>query len=192
MQMVAIGEQEQVSITVPQQNDLDLGDEQPPNEIVPLNETANEPSPAIRTMEIGIQTTPSLDSSSRRRWNTMEQQTTPVALESRIASSPATNKEITPVQDKVLIQLQRNVRFQLTPTTDARLARKEELDEHLCGSKPEIIFESNSMALVQTIKQTPKQKPAKKASKTPKLSRKTPMVRTRLISFCIASVHFCL
>ena len=189
MQMVSIGEQEQVSITVPQQDDIDLDEEQPQIEIVPLNDTANETTPVIRTMEIGIQTTPSLDSSSRRRWNTMEQQTTPVALEGRIDSSPASKEEITPVQDKVLIQLQRNVRFQLTPSTDARLARKEEQEQHLLGLKPEIVFESSSMTLVQTIQEQPKRKPAKKATKAPKVSRKTPMVRIHLISLSISSVH---
>jgi len=91
LQMVSIGEEEQVSVIVP------------------------------RTMEIGIQTTPSLNNSSRRQMITMEQQTTPV-------------------QTKAVIHLQRNVRFELTPTTDARLAEKERQEEKLRGLKPDLVF----------------------------------------------------
>lgn len=112
LQMVSIGEEEQVSVTVP------------------------------LTMEIGIQTTPSLNNTSRRQMMAMEQQTTPV-------------------QTKAVIQLQRNVRFELTPTTDARLAEKERQEEKLRGLKPDVVF---PLVPVQPVAPAARSK-AKKTSK---------------------------
>ena len=145
VQMVSIGEEEQVSITVPQptvtdtepipmatEDEVEEEQEEAPEEdeeeveeeiqieMVPLNDTV--PVPIVRTMEIGIQTTPSLDAASRRQLLVVEQQTPPS------------------LQTKAVIHLQRNVRFQLTPTTDARLTEKEKLEEKLRGMKPDIVL----------------------------------------------------
>ena len=166
--MVSIGEQEQVSINVPQPSPIEEEQQEEatpvefvPEEVVeeeeaeeeelqidmvPLNDTV--PVRIVRTMDIGIQTTPSLDAASRRQLNTVE-------------------REMTPIQTTAIIQLQRNVRFQLTPTTDARLAEKEKLDEHLRGLKPEIVF---PVAPVQPEVQPKAAAPRVKATKTKKKS----------------------
>ena len=166
--MVSIGEQEQVSINVPQPSPIEEEQQEEatpvefvPEEVVeeeeaeeeelqidmvPLNDTV--PVRIVRTMDIGIQTTPSLDAASRRQLNTVE-------------------REMTPIQTSAIIQLQRNVRFQLTPTTDARLAEKEKLDEHLRGLKPEIVF---PVAPVQPEVQPKAAAPRVKATKTKKKS----------------------
>jgi hypothetical protein len=140
LQMVSIGEEEQVSITVPQLPSDNNNEHQSIDRlnmsIIPLSSSTLEQS--ARTMEIGIQTTPSLDRQvEHRQWNTIEQQTTPRTSTTRAL---LVEHQTTPIQAKAIIRLQRNVRFQLTPTTDARLTEKEKRDEHLRGSKPEITF----------------------------------------------------
>lgn len=149
LQIVSIGEEEQVSTIVPQQE----------IEIVHLNQTEEsfqQPTTIIRTIEMGVQTTPSLDISTRRRFHTLEPQTTPIVQTNKSSSSlvPVNeDKPITPLQTKVIINLQRKVCFQLTPTTDTRLTEKEQLEETLRGRKPDIVIEP---APVQ-----PEPKPAK-------------------------------
>lgn len=190
VQMVSIGEEEQVSITVPQpfimEQDEDvptkeatMTEEAPVEEVeeveetedeikiemVPLNDTV--PVPTVRTMEIGIQTTPSLDLASRRVVSTMEQQTTPL------------------IQTKTIIHLQRSVRFQLTPTTDARLAEKEKIDEKLRGLKPDLVLPPPTNPLdEETATETVAPKKAKsskpkKANKPKKAEPKTRADRSR-------------
>ncbi|CAF2889615.1 unnamed protein product [Rotaria sp. Silwood2] len=119
LQMVSIGEQEQVSTTVRQEINNDTQE----IEIIPLNKTEESiQQPKVpRTIEAGVQTTPSLNTSSRRYLNTIEQQ-------------------ISPMETKMIMSYQRNVRFQLTPTTDARLTEKEKLEENLRGLKPDIVI----------------------------------------------------
>ncbi|CAF3119104.1 unnamed protein product, partial [Rotaria sp. Silwood2] len=64
LQMVSIGEQEQVSTTVPQE----INNVTQEIEIIPLNKTEEsiQQPKAPRTIEAGVQTTPSLNTSSRR------------------------------------------------------------------------------------------------------------------------------
>jgi hypothetical protein len=110
--------------------------------------------PPVR-IDIGVQTTPSLDPLSRRRFQTMEQQTTPIATRSSSSSSCQTTPmvipiqqtietlskeqhQITPLHSKAMMQLRRNVRFQFTPSTDARLTAKEQLEEDQRQFKQEI------------------------------------------------------
>ncbi|CAF4147230.1 unnamed protein product, partial [Adineta steineri] len=131
LQMVSIGEQEQLTTTVPQEINIEFQSEQQNIEIVPLNDTEQNLEQAS-TMEIGVQTTPSLDV-SRRRFNMTPQQITPIVIVDE-------QREITPLQLKGLTNLQRNVRFQLTPSTDARLAIKEQFEENLRGLKPDIVL----------------------------------------------------
>ncbi|CAF4180193.1 unnamed protein product [Adineta steineri] len=131
LQMVSIGEQEQLTTTVPQEINIEFQSEQQNIEIVPLNDTEQSLEQAS-TMEIGVQTTPSLDV-SRRRFNMTPQQITPIVIVDE-------QREITPLQLKGLTNLQRNVRFQLTPSTDARLAIKEQFEENLRGLKPDIVL----------------------------------------------------
>ena len=120
------------------------------------------PERPILRMEIGVQTTPSLNPSAHRRYHTIEQQTTPVVARSSSSSgcqtvavpipiqrptaqqtSPPTpeierKQESTPVHSKAMMHLRRNVRFQFTPSTDARLAAKEkqEEEEQRCPKPP--------------------------------------------------------
>ncbi|CAF1588809.1 unnamed protein product [Adineta ricciae] len=143
LQLVSIGEQEQVTTTVPQQINIEIQREDADVEMVPINDTTvsiEQPS----TLERGVQTTPSLDKSGRHRLHVLEQQTTPnIQINKSSSSMIVVNEEeeqITPIQTKVVVNLQRSVRFQLTPGTDARLVAKEQLEEALCGLKPDIII----------------------------------------------------
>jgi hypothetical protein len=121
------------------------------------------PERSIHRIDIGTQTTPSLDPSSRRHYQTIEQQTTPIGTRSSRSLSCQTTpvpiaiqhthtqqtspivcpielnelqslpqQQATPIHSKAIIHLRRNVHFQFTPSTDARLAAKEkqEEDEH--------------------------------------------------------------
>ena len=170
--MVSIGEEEQVSITVPQTSPIEEEEvaaeeleeeEELKIDMVPLNDTV--PVPIVRTMDIGIQTTPSLDAASRRQLNTIEQQTTPKVQ--------AVERQMSPLQTKAIIHLQRNVRFQLTPTTDARLAEKEKFDEHLLGLKPEIVFSSEPIQPAVPAKSAPQVKATKAKKKAEPVSSHT-------------------
>jgi hypothetical protein len=154
LQIVSIGEREQVSTTAPKKLNMDLsteGVEMIDNEQqidIPIQiqhvtdegiQTSPE-KPPVR-IDIGVQTTPSLDPLSRRRFQTMEQQTTPIPTRSSSSSSCQTTPmvipipqtietlskeqhQITPLHSKAMMQLRRNVRFQFTPSTDARLTAK--------------------------------------------------------------------
>ena len=197
LQMVSIGEQEQVSITVPQQINIEIQEEEEEQqiEIVPLNDTeASIPQPSsIRTTEIGIQTTPSLDVSSRRRLNALEPQTTPIVQINKSSSVTIINEEqrqMTPLQTKLIMNLQRNVRFQLTPSTDARLVVKEQLEENLRGLKPDIIINPTPIIpqtkLVKTTSNKKAAKPKKKviASKKKKVAATK---KTESVSFYFSS-----
>ena len=156
LQIVSIGEEEQVSTIVPQQQEI---------EIVNLNQTNEAIQQTIaRTLEMGVQTTPSIDISTRRRVQTLEPQTTPST--SMIVANE--DKPITPLQTKVIVNLQRRVCFQLTPTTDARLAEKEKLEEALRGLKPDIVIEPTPIEIAPQPVEKVKKAPAKKAPAKPK------------------------
>jgi len=176
LQLVSIGEQEQVSTTVsPQQltinltnDDIEMIDNQQqtdvPLQIHHVTDEAMQTSPErpVRRIDMAVQTTPSLDPASRRLFQTIEQQTSPIAIRAstcqttpittRVSStSPVVNKrtseipsviqQITPVHTKAIVHLRRNVRFQFTPSTDARLAAKEKLEEEQLKIKKETIIE---------------------------------------------------
>lgn len=155
LQIVSIGEQEQVSTTVPRQLNIDLStddiemidNEQQIDIPIQIQHVADEsiqtsPEKPPQRIDTGIQTTPSLDPLSRRRFQTVEQQTTPIVVRSSSSSSCQTTpmviqtlpkepeqQQITPLHSKAMMHLRRNVRFQFTPSTDARLAAKEKLEE---------------------------------------------------------------
>jgi hypothetical protein len=160
LQMVLIGEEEQILTTAPQQLNIDLTtddvemlDNEQQIDIPIQIEHGIQTSPVQppRRIDIGVQTTPSLDPSSHRRFHTIEQQTTPVVTRSSSSSSCQTTPiaipiqqtsstmiieeveqqqhQATPLHSKAIIHLRRNVRFQFTPSTDARLAAKEKLEE---------------------------------------------------------------
>lgn len=216
LQLVSIGEQEQVSTTVPQQltmnltnDDIEMIDNEQQTD-VPLRihhvtdegmQTSPERPP--RRIDIAVQTTPSLDPSSRRRFQTIEQQTSPIAIRASASSScqttpiatrisatsscqttPAVVKrmshiptaviqqQITPVHTKAIVHLQRNVRFQFTPSTDARLTAKEKLEEEQLKMKKEIIVEKQTISdnereddTEDEIKKTKKKIPTSKKKK---------------------------
>ena len=171
LQIVSIGEQEQLSTTAPpQQLNIDLSttdvemvdNEQQIDVSIPIHHVVDEgiqtspEKPPLR-INIATQTTPTLDPSSRRRFQTIEQQTTPIVPRSsscqttpmainRIPSEPSPSppqqqQQFTPLHTKAIMHLRRNVRFQFTPSTDARLAAKEKLEEeqrHQLPTKQEI------------------------------------------------------
>ncbi|UJR37431.1 hypothetical protein I4U23_030134 [Adineta vaga] len=189
IQMVSIGEQEQVTTTAPQQINIEIHREEADIEMVPLNDTTvsiQQPS----TIEIGVQTTPSLDKSARHRLNISEQQLTPSIEINKLSSSSSSSsmiiineegqQQITPIQTKVVVNYQRNVRFQLTPATDARLVAKEQLEEALRGLKPDIVLEPTPVmpepkqekVKVAPIKKATKPKKKVIASKKKKVTRK--------------------
>ena len=180
LQLVSIGEQEQVSTIVPQTINI----EQEEIEIVRLNDTVEtiEQTAIVRTIEMGVQTTPSLDVSSRRRMKTLESQPTPIA----IVQEP---KQITPLQTKMILTLERNVRFQLTPTTDARLAAKEKLEENLRGLKPDIVIEPTPVLPVAKVEQV-KPAPAKKAAKPKKKAVASKKKKIQPVSSFLPSLSF--
>jgi homoserine dehydrogenase len=92
----------------------------------------------------------------------MDQFASPVVI-----ANAEEQQQITPIQTKMVINLQRSVRFQLTPSTDARLVAKEQIEETLRGSKPDIVIEPTPMvAEAQPTKA--KATPAKKAAKPKK------------------------
>lgn len=160
LQIVSIGEQEQLSTTVPQQlnissamNDVEMIDNEQQIDIsIPIQHVADEgiqtsPEKAPIRIDMAVQTTPSLHAASRRSFQTIEQQTTPIAprtsscqttprVSERLSKQPSLpqqqqqqQEQITPLHSKAMIHLRRNVRFQFTPSTDARLAAKEKLEE---------------------------------------------------------------
>jgi hypothetical protein len=171
LQMVSIGEQEQVLTTVPQQIDM-----------VPLNDTeASIQQPS--TIEMGVQTTPSLDVSSRRRLNAIQQPTTPILQMNKSSSMVIVDeeKQITSLQTNVIMNLQRSVRFQLTPATDARLVAKEQMEENLRGLKPDIVINSAPI-LLETKLEKVKSVQIKKITK-PKRKRLATTKKTDSVSF---------
>ncbi|CAF1054636.1 unnamed protein product [Adineta ricciae] len=175
LQMVSLGEQEQLSTTVPQHLQIDLTAEDVEmldNEQqvdIPVYQVAEEgiqtsPIQPPRRIDVSAQTTPSLNPLSRRCFQAMEQQTTPIAKRSSSSASCQTTpiaiqikqtspmaphvpsvvssviieeereqqqqqQQVTPLHSKAIVHLRRNVRFQFTPSTDARLAAKEKLEE---------------------------------------------------------------
>jgi hypothetical protein len=205
LQIVSIGEQEQVSTIVPQQEIIQEVQEAQEIEIIPLNDTEEsiqQPS-AFHTIETGVQTTPSLDISSRRRLNILEQQQTPIVQMNKSSSIVIVNeqKQITPLQTKVFVNLQRNVRFQLTPATDARLVEKEKFEENLRGLKPDIIINPTPIIpvpkkeIVKPVKSVPLKrltKPKKKvvASKKKKTAPKQTQPVRCLFSYFIKLIFF--
>ena len=158
LQIVSIGEQEQLSTTVPPQlnislsaNDVEMIDSEQQTDIpIRIQRVTDEgiqtsPEKGPVRIDMAVQTTPTLHSSSRRRLQTIEQQTTPViprtsssqttpmVLE-RLSKEPSLpqqqqHHQITPLHTKAVVHLRRNVRFQFTPSTDARLTAKEQLEE---------------------------------------------------------------
>jgi hypothetical protein len=179
LQMVSIGEQEQVSTIVPQliDNEIIQEEEQQEIEIVQLNDTEEsiQQSTLIHTIETGVQTTPSLDISSRRRVNKLEQQTTPITIINE-------QKQITPLQTTVTMNLQRKVCFRLTPTTDARLVAKEKLEENLRGLKPDVILNPTPI-IPETKQETVKPVPIKKARKPKKRLVASKKKKTQSVCF---------
>jgi len=189
LQIVSIGEQEQVSTIVPQS----INNEQQEIEIVRLNETEEsiEQSSSLHTIEMGVQTTPGLDISSHRRLNTLEQQGTPIGQMNTSSSIVIVNeqKQITPLQTKVIMNLQRNVRFQLTPATDARLVAKEKFEENLRGLKPDIVIQPTPIipepkqVIVKPVPIKKAAKPKKKvvASKKKKVQKQSVEKKSRRV-----------
>ena len=51
-------------------------------------------------------------------------------------------QQVTPVHTKAMMHLRRNVRFQFTPSTDARLAAKEKLEEEQRQMKEQILIDN--------------------------------------------------
>jgi hypothetical protein len=172
LQIISIGEREQLSTTAPPQqfnidlltNAVEMIDKEQQIDIpIAIKYLADEgiqtspEKPPLR-IDIGIQTTPSLDPSSRRRFQTIEQQTTPIISRSSSCQTtpmiidrlprepspppPPQQQQITPLHSKAIMHLRRNVRFQFTPSTDARLAAKEKFEEeqrqHQLPAKQEI------------------------------------------------------
>ena len=117
-----------------------------------------------------LKTTSSLDPSTCRRFQTVEQQTTPIVTRLSSSSSCQTipiaiairqtkptietsskmitegeeyqKQQVTPMHAKALIHLRRNVRFQFTPSTDARSAAKEKLEEEQRQIKKQILIDN--------------------------------------------------
>ncbi|CAF3650065.1 unnamed protein product [Rotaria sordida] len=138
-----------------------------PIEIRSMSHESIQTSPERRPrlIDIGIQTTPIV---SYRHFQTIEQQTTPLVKHSSSSSCQTTpvvisiqrsntqqtspiietstklifeeekQHEATPIHSKAIMHLRRNVRFQFTPSTDARLAAKEKLEEDQERLKQEI------------------------------------------------------
>ncbi|CAF0927929.1 unnamed protein product [Adineta ricciae] len=205
LQLVCIGEQEQVTTTVPHQVNIEIQRDDADVEMVSVNETTvsiEQPS----TLERGVQTTPSLDKFGRHYLHVSEQQTTPnIQINKSSSSMVVVNEEeeqITPIQTKVVVNLQRSVRFQLTPGTDARLVAKEQLEEALCGLKPDIVIPPTPIILepqstkvkAATIKKAAKPKkkviaskkkkvsPKKKVEPKPKPMKKKPTIRKEKVA----------
>ena len=180
LQMVSIGEQEQLSTIVPQT----IINEEQEIEIVRLNDTVEtiEHAAILRTMEMGVQTTPSLNVSTRRQLNALEPQMTPITM----AEEP---KEITPLQTKIIVNLQRNVRFQLTPTTDARLTAKEKLEENLCGLKPDVVI-APTPVLPEPKQAQVKPAPIKKATKPKKKVVASKKKKTQPVCYFLLTFSF--
>ncbi|CAF2231183.1 unnamed protein product [Rotaria magnacalcarata] len=166
LKMVSIGEQEQILTTVPTQQEI---------EIVQLDDSREESirqsTPPSRTMDAGVQTTPSLNMGSRRYFDSLDQES-PSLLEMNKSSSSVIvqEKQITPLQAKIIMNLKRNVRFQLTPTTDARLTEKEKLEETLRGLKPDIVI--NPTPVVAQVVKAEVKKPVKRLKKASKPKKK--------------------
>jgi hypothetical protein len=108
-------------------------------------------------IDISTQTTPSLNLSSHRRFQTIEQQTTPIIPRSSTSqTSPVAipimqeiqQQQITPLHTKSVMHLRRNVRFQFTPSTDARLAAKEKSEDEQKHPKQDIIIDTNPQQII--------------------------------------------
>jgi len=206
LQIVSIGEQEQVSTIVPQQiNNEILQEEQQTQEIeiMPLNDTEQSiQQSSSYAIETGVQTTPSLDVSSRRRLNKLEQQTTPIFQMNKSSSIFIEQKTTTPLQTKVIMNLQRNVRFQLTPDTHERLVAKEKFEENLRGLKPDIIINpkpfipESKQENVKPVKSVPIKKAAKPKKKAKPIKRlvaskqkKAAPKQTKSVRFLFSLLH---
>jgi hypothetical protein len=206
LQIVSIGEQEQVSTIVPQQiNNEILQEEQQTQEIeiMPLNDTEQSiQQSSSYAIETGVQTTPSLDVSSRRRLNKLEQQTTPIFQMNKSSSIFIEQKTTTPLQTKVIMNLQRNVRFQLTPDTHERLVAKEKFEENLRGLKPDIIINpkpfipESKQENVKPVKSVPIKKAAKPKKKAKPIKRlvaskqkKATPKQTKSVRFLFSLLH---
>ncbi len=105
--------------------------------------------------DISTQTTPSLNPSPRRRFQTIEQQTTPILPRSSTSqTSPIAipviqePEQITPLHTKSVMHLRRNVRFQFTPSTDARLTAKEKLEEEQKHLKPDVTIDNTPKQII--------------------------------------------
>jgi hypothetical protein len=79
------------------------------------------------------------------------------------------------------MNLQRSVRFQLTPATDARLVAKEQMEENLRGLKPDIVINSAPI-LLETKLEKVKSVQIKKITK-PKRKRLATTKKTDSVSF---------
>ncbi|CAF2144928.1 unnamed protein product [Rotaria magnacalcarata] len=210
LQMVSIGEQEQVLTTAPQQfnmntsiDEIEMSDKEQQVDIpIELPVVCHEsiqtsPERRPRLVDISIQTTPGLDRPWPRYVQTTEQQTTPIVKRSSSSSScqttpvaiaieqiekPSTlvieeekHQEVTPLHTKAMMHLRRAVRFQFTPSTDARLAAKEKLEENEQLSKQEIPIETIPQVPTDNEREEDTEDEVKKIIKTKKktgISRK--------------------
>lgn len=155
LEIVFIGELEQLSTTVLQQPNLSLTTSEVtmidnrqhidiPLPILHVADAGIQTSPekAPVRIDMTVQTTPTLHAFSRRCFQTIEQQTTPVLPRTSYGqttpmavhrflkeSSLCQQQQVTPLHSNVIVHLRRSVRFQFTPSTDARLAAKEKLEE---------------------------------------------------------------
>jgi hypothetical protein len=221
LQIVSIGEREQLSTTAPQQlhinsstDEVEMIDNEQQIDIpiaIPIQHVADEgiqtspEKPPLR-IDIGIQTTPSLDPSSRRRFQTIGQQTTPIVPRSSSCQttpmvidrlprepSPPQQQQITPLHSKAIMHLRRNVRFQFTPSTDARLAAKEKLEEeqrHQLPSKQEIQIISDNEREEDTEDEMKKTKKKISTSKKKKILPPTPVDDSSEETVCFPYLYF--
>lgn len=132
LQLVSIGEQEQVLTTAPSQkvnvntstHQITMCDKEqqvdiPQDRAVSHESIQTSPERRPCLVDISIQTSPSLNRSSPRS----------VQTTSTLIIEQENQQQVTPLNSKAMIHLRRNVRFQFTPSTDARLAAKEKLEE---------------------------------------------------------------
>ncbi|CAF3416179.1 unnamed protein product [Rotaria socialis] len=166
LQMVSIGEQEQVLTTALTQQEIEIVQVDDSHE-----ESIRQSTPPSRTMDAGVQTTPSLNMVTRRYFDSLDQESTSLFEMNKSSSSVMVEeKQITPLQTKIIMNLKRNVRFQLTPTTDARLTEKEKLEETLRGLKPDVVI--NPTPVVAQVVKAEVKKPVKRLKKASKPKKK--------------------
>ncbi|CAF1305699.1 unnamed protein product [Adineta steineri] len=223
LQMVSIGEQEQVSTTAPPHLNIDLttddvemlDNEQQIDIPIKIQHVTDEgiqtsPIQSPRRVDIGIQTTPSLNPLSYRRYQTIEQQTTPIITRSSSSSSCQTTsiaiaiqqtspiietrskiiiqeekeeeeeqQQGTPLHSKAIMHLRRNVRFQFTPSTDARLTAKEKLEEEQKKHvKQDIIIDNTKSILSDNEREEDTEDEIRKTKKKITTSKKKKIVPT--------------